>query len=86
MTNYNVDLSFYGSNKDAVECGDSEVLLIGPAETGKTLAMLWKIHRLAFKYKDASLVILRKTLTSVHSTVLATFQEKVLGENAPVMA
>lgn len=84
MTNYDIDLSFYGANKDAIECQAAEVLLIGPAETGKTLGFLWKLHRIAFKYENASLVILRKTLTSTYSTVLVTFQEKVLGEDAPV--
>ena len=58
--------------------------MVGPAETGKTIAQLWKLHVLAFKYPKASLVILRKTLTSTYSTVLRTFQEKVLGDDAPV--
>jgi phage terminase large subunit len=80
MANYDVDLSFYGDNKAAIECQAPEVLLIGPAETGKTIALLWKLHRIAFKYSNASLVILRKTLTSTYGTVLRTFQEKVVGE------
>jgi phage terminase large subunit len=61
------------------------VLLIGPAETGKTFAWLTRLHILAFKYANASLVILRKTLTSTFSTVLKTFQEKVI-RDAPVIA
>ena len=80
MTNYDIDLSFYGDNKRAIECQAPEVLLIGPAETGKTIALLWKLHRIAFKYKNASLVILRKTLTSTYSTVLQTFQDKIAGD------
>jgi len=78
MANYDVNFSFYGDNKRAIECQAPEVLLIGPAETGKTIALLWKLHRVAFKYKNASLVILRKTLTSTHSTVLQTFKEKIV--------
>jgi len=84
MTSYDSRYLFYGANKNGLECQAPEVLLIGPAETGKTLALLWKLHRLAFKYPKASLVILRKTLTSTYSTVLQTFQNKVLGEGAPV--
>ena len=84
MTDYEIDYSFYGANKDAIECTETEVLVIGPAETGKTIALLWKLHRLAFKYKDASLVIMRKTLTSTYGTVLQTFKEKILGEDSPV--
>jgi phage terminase large subunit len=80
MPAYSVDLSFYANNKAAIECQAPEVLLIGPAETGKTIALLWKLHRLAFKYPKASLVISRKTLTSTYSTVLRTFEEKVCGE------
>ena len=86
MANYDIDLSFYGGNKEAIECQAAEVLLIGPAETGKTLALLWKVHRIAFKYPNASIVILRKTLTSIYSTVLVSFQDKVLGPDAPVTA
>jgi hypothetical protein len=78
--NYDIAYSFYGSNNDAFYCKAPEVLLIGPAETGKTLALLTKLHLLAYKYKRASLVILRKTLTSTYSTVLRTFQEKVIGD------
>lgn len=78
--NYDIDYSFYGGNNDAFYCHDAEVLLIGPAETGKTLAFLTKLHLLAYKYPKASLVILRKTLTSTYSTVLRTFQEKVIGD------
>lgn len=84
MTRYDLNLDFYGANKDAIECTSAEQLLIGPAESGKTLALLWKVNRIAFKYPKASLVILRKTLTSTHSTVLVTFQEKILGPDAPV--
>jgi len=76
--------SFYGDNRDAFRCRDAEVLLIGPAETGKTFGLLWKLHLCALKYRKASIVILRKTLTSTYSTVLVTFQEKVLGESAQI--
>ena len=74
-----LEYDFYGNNKAAIECGNPEVLLIGPAETGKTLGLLWKLHRVATKYKKTSIVIARKTLTSTYGTVLQTFQEKVLG-------
>ena len=47
--------------------------------TGKTLSALWKVHLCALKYANASLVILRKTQASAYSTVLQTYQNKVLG-------
>jgi len=86
MTTYDIAYSFYGANREAIECPEPEVLLIGPAETGKTIALLWKLHRVAFKHAHASLIILRKTLTSAYSTVLVTFREKILGDNPLVSA
>jgi phage terminase large subunit len=56
-----------------------EAILSGPAETGKTYSALWKLHLCALKYPGASIVIARKTLTSTYSTVVVTFQNKVLG-------
>jgi len=84
-TTYDVP-NLYAQNAEAFRCRDAEVLLVGPAETGKTYGLLWKLHLCALKYPGASLVILRKTLTSTYSTVLVTFQEKVLGEEPPIIA
>lgn len=84
QTTYDQQHSFYGGNLDAFMHKGAESLLIGPAETGKTLALLTKLHFTALRYPRASLVILRKTLTSTYSTVLRTFEEKVLGEDAPI--
>lgn len=70
--------SFYGGVREAILCKDREVILSGPAETGKTLGLLWKLNVIAHKYKGASLVMARKTLESTYSTVLVTFQKKVL--------
>ncbi len=65
----------YGNNLDAYYCRDREVILSGPADTGKTVAFLTKLHYLAHKYKDSSIVIARKQLTDVYSTVLQTFKK-----------
>ena len=72
--------SFYGGNRAAMLCKDPEVILSGPADTGKTLAILVKLHGIATKYPGASLVILRKRLTDTHPTVLQTFVNKVVGD------
>lgn len=74
----------YGNNLAAYRCHDSEVMLAGPADTGKTFALLVKLHYLAYKYPRASLVIARKQLTDTYATVLQTFQKKVLTEDDPV--
>lgn len=81
---YEVAYSFYGANRQALLCRDAEVVLSGPADTGKTLALLWKLNTCALNYPGASIVILRKQLTDTYSTVLVTFQKKILGEDAPV--
>lgn len=84
MSRYDIEYYFYGDNKRAIECRDPEVVLAGPRDTGKTLALLWKLHRIALKYKKVSIVIVRKRQTDTYSTVLQTFTEKVLGDNAAI--
>lgn len=73
------DVSFYGAAREFMRCRDPEVIIHGPAETGKTFGALWLLHMMAMKYRDASLLILRKTLSSAYSTVIETFIQKVLG-------
>lgn len=73
---------FYGGAREFVRYHGPEAILHGPAETGKTLSALWKLHLCALKYPNASLVIARKTLTSAYSTVLQTYVKKVLAERA----
>jgi len=76
----------YGGVRDFIACKDPEVIIHGEAETGKSLGACWKLHIVACKYPNASLVILRKTLSSTYSTIVQTFKNKVLsalGNNAP---
>lgn len=77
------DYTPYGGARDFMRDRSPEVIISGPAETGKTLAALYKLHICACKYPKASIVIARKTLSSTHSTVLVMFREKVLGDNSP---
>lgn len=74
-----VDFTFYGGAREFVRYHGPEAILHGPAETGKTISILWKLHLCALKYPKASLVLLRKTQASVYSTSLRTYQLKVLG-------
>lgn len=57
---------------------DPEVVLSGPAETGKTIACLTKLHNLAVQYPGAQLAILRKTYQSTVASVVQSFEKKVL--------
>lgn len=57
-----------------------EVLLEGPAGTGKSRVNLEKIHLLCEKYPSTRVLIVRKTRVSCTESVLVTFEEKVLPE------
>jgi len=74
------EFTFYGAAQEFVKYKGAEAVIHGPAETGKTISALWKLHLCALKYPNASLVIARKVLSSTYSTVLQTFIKKVLVE------
>jgi len=61
-------------------------MLHGPAETGKTVSALWKLHLCALKHPAASIVIARKTQTSVYSSVLQAWRNKVVMDTEGVTA
>lgn len=59
---------------------DSEVLLSGPAGTGKSRACLEKLHLLALMNPGMRGLICRKTATSLSSTALVTWRRFVVQE------
>lgn len=65
---------------------EGEVLLSGPAGTGKSRAALEKIHLLAMKYSGMRGLILRKTRESLTEAALVTFEERVLPPHSPLAA
>jgi phage terminase large subunit len=69
-----------GSCKTLLECRAPEILVSGPAGTGKSRGCLEKLHLLCLKYPGMRGVILRKTLTSLGSTALVTWREHVVPE------
>lgn len=68
----------FGAARLLWSCRDEEILMEGPAGTGKTRSILEKIHFLALKYKGMRALIARKTRESMTHTVLVTFEEKVV--------
>jgi phage terminase large subunit len=60
-----------------------EIMLSGPAETGKTFACCHKLDALLWKYPGAQAVMVRKTLATLYTTVYQTLR-KVLGPETPV--
>lgn len=63
-----------------------QVLLSGPAGTGKSRAALEKLHLVAEKHAGARLLIVRKTRASCTESCLVTYEEKVLPSNHPALA
>lgn len=63
-----------------------EVVLEGPAGTGKSRALLEKAHFCAEKYAGCRILVVRKTRESMTESVLVTFEEKVLPPNHPASA
>jgi hypothetical protein len=72
-----------GAMLDLMLCRDSEILLSGPAGTGKSRGVLEKGHLLCEKYPGCRGLILRKTRKSLTTTALVTFEDWVLPEGHP---
>lgn len=69
-----------GAARALFKCRDQEVMLDGPAGTGKSLAALYRLHLAALKHPGIKCLIVRKTAVSLTSTTLRSFEEKVAAE------
>jgi PBSX family phage terminase large subunit len=69
-----------GAARELFSVRQSEVLLSGPAGTGKSRACLEKCHMLALMNPGCRGLIVRKTFTSLGSTALVTWREHVVKE------
>lgn len=61
-----------------------EVVIEGPAGTGKSRGILEKLHYCAIKYRGMRGLIVRKTRESLTESGLVTFEEQVLPEGSPI--
>lgn len=61
-----------------------EILLDGPAGTGKSRAILEKAHLCLLKYAGARILAVRKTRTSMTESILVTYETKVLPVGSPI--
>ena len=75
----------HGAAERLLYCRDSEVVLSGPAGTGKSRACLEKLHLCALKYPAARFLIVRKTRTSLTESALVTYEDRVLPEGSPIL-
>jgi hypothetical protein len=69
---------FRGANARAYESRAPQLLLAGPAGTGKTVAALTKLHHAASKHAGMRGLITRKTLASLGGTALDTWRKHVV--------
>lgn len=74
----------FGAARDLWTDRRSEILLSGPAGTGKSRACLEKIHACCLRWPGARCLIVRKTRESLTETGLVTFEEKVLPAGSPI--
>jgi phage terminase large subunit len=74
----------FGAARKLFYSEDREVLIDGPAGTGKTRACLEKVHLLAQEIPDLRVLLVRKTRASMTQSILVTFEEKVLPADSPV--
>lgn len=70
-----------GAALEVLRFRDAEVILSGPAGTGKSRACLEKMHLVALRNKDFRGLMVRKTMKSLTESGLVTFQRYVAGES-----
>ena len=77
-------LAFRGPQAELQTCETAELVLSGPAGTGKSVACLHKVHRMALQYPGSRWLIVRKTRASLTESGLVTFERHILGEDNPI--
>lgn len=73
-----------GAARDLMLAKEREILVEGPAGTGKSRGGLEKAHICAEKYAGMRALFVRKTRASMTDSTLVTFEDKVLPEGSPV--
>src|SRR5262245_63283359 len=64
---------------------EPEVLLSGPAGTGKSRALFEKLHYCAQNWPGARFLIVRKTRSSLTESGLVTWEDKVLAQTSAAL-
>lgn len=77
-------LVFRGAAKRIQTETAPDVCLSGPARTGKSLAVLNKLHGLLSAHPGARGLFVRKTRASLTETGLQTYEDDILGEGNPI--
>lgn len=74
----------FGAALDLFYCKEPEVILDGAAGTGKSRAVLEKVHFCLNKYEGARALLARKTRASLTQTAMVTFEQHVLTQSSGV--
>lgn len=69
----------FGAAVEFWKCQAPEVVLSGPAETGKTRVALEKLDALLWKYPGAQAAMVRKQYSDMPGSCIQTYEKKVLG-------
>lgn len=75
-----------GAARELFACEAGEVLLEGPAGTGKSRAALEKVFMVCDNYPGVRCLLMRQTRESMSESVLVTFETKVVPENHPILS
>jgi PBSX family phage terminase large subunit len=76
----------YGACNQLQDMEDSELLIAGAAGTGKSTAVLAKIHRICLDTPHVRVLMVRKTKASMAETTLKTFEAGILGQSHPLLS
>lgn len=77
--------SLRGANRDVQNADDPELVVTGPAGTGKSVGLLYLLHHTAETYPKSRQLILRKTRASLTQSGLDTFEDDILPSGHPVL-
>jgi len=72
-----VDIELRGAALRLLSCRDAELLISGPAGTGKSRACMIKLHLAALKYPGADLLVVRKTAKSLSSSFTTEWESLI---------
>lgn len=75
----------FGSAPNIFYAKDDQVMYVGPSGTGKSRAILEKIHLCMSKYPGSRALIVRKTRSSLTQSGMVTFDKAVLPANDDVI-
>lgn len=77
--------NLHGGCAEAFNCRQPEVLVEGPAGTGKTFGDCVKAHAIAQNRPGSRQLFIRKTRASMTESIMVTFERDVLGLEHPIV-